>query len=146
MLPQEPLELVKGKAPPRPRRAQPGDCPFSAPSTVSVGARVGGIAQDQVDRLIARLRPDQLAMIGPPVDAPREPQPMVAEEVQDGLRRALPHELVEDLPEGPLDLPVGVELDAAVATANVPNGEQQRQLAAPHLAQPGALQPGLDAV
>src|SRR5581483_8439654 len=114
VIPQEYLQLVEGEAPPRPRRAQPKDSPFPALSPVSIGARVGGIGQDQVDRLIARLRPDQLAMVRPAVHTPREPQAVVAEEVQHGLRRPVPLELVEDRPERALDLPVGIKLHAAI--------------------------------
>src|SRR5438034_5052320 len=100
MVTHQHLQRIKRKAPPwpqRPKRPKPERTwrthhpqALAVPLTTAVGkgAGIDWIAQHQMDGLVRRLGPDQLTTVRPTVAPAGHPQPVVAEEVEHGRRRA----------------------------------------------------------
>lgn len=118
---QQDFDVVKGEA-------FSGACSIQAcgilpASPIDVGAGVGRIHEDGVNRLVARPHPgDRRPAVGMP-PAAGDLEPMVVEEVEDRRRGSESFELREDRPNRSLDFLIGIELDLPVLAGDITGRE-----------------------
>ena len=143
MLLQQDLELVEGEAATRSASAQPGRSSITLPPPIGVGARIGRVGQEQVDGLIGRLDPDQLALIGSPMQPPREPQAVLSAEPEHSFGRSQPLELGQHRLDRRSDLLIRIELHLAVPITDIADWQFQPEFSAARLAESGPLEPRL---
>src|SRR5207247_709936 len=95
---------------------------FSLASAVDIGAGIDWVNQDQMDHLLGRFGPDQVAAIGATVHPPQHPQAVVAKEVENLRQRPELFELAEDRPQCPLHFLVRVQLDLSLPVTDEADG------------------------
>ena len=135
--------VLRQHAAPDPRRPVVADQPLLPAAAEGVRARVGGVGQHVVHRVVGRLGPDDLRSADVGAGLQRELQALVAQPQPDPAHRAACRELFEDRGDDTGDGLVGMLEDLPVSLApDQPDGQAAAQLAAGGLVPDPAVQPG----
>lgn len=103
------------------------------PVSVAIGPGVDRVMKQVLERLPVRPTPFEMVALPASMDAHRHANLMMNKITEQSVKRPLTLELIEDQPDGRLDLLVGIELESSRWASDVANRRQAVEFAASRL-------------